>query len=139
MANRGRRFVQSGGAGKRKVIVSAVPTRALNSRKVVVSTTDLTLDARFTIASELRQHAASRQSQGREKALAQKRGLPPSEKLTKQQEPGESQKSGKKSRSRKARSVLGGVRIRPTAPAAPKNKRKRNKRGGKKSSEKMHE
>ncbi len=35
----------------------AVPTRALNSRKVVVSTKDLTLDARFTIASELRQQA----------------------------------------------------------------------------------
>lgn len=63
----------------------AVPTRALNSRKVMVSTKDLTLDARFTMASELRQQAASRQSQGREKALTQKRGLASAEKLTKQQ------------------------------------------------------
>ncbi|BDA51121.1 hypothetical protein COCOBI_17-3410 [Coccomyxa sp. Obi] len=139
MANSGRRFGQNG-AGKRKVIVSAVPTKALNSRKVVVSTKDLTLDARFTIASELRQQAASRQSQGREKALAQKRGLASAEKPSKQPEPGESQKSGKKSRSRRARSVLGGMRVRPTAPAVSKNKRKkRNKRGGKRSSEKMQE
>ena len=63
----------------------AVPTRALNSRKVVVSTKDLTLDARFTIASELRQQAANRQSQGREKTLAQKRGLASAENQLKQQ------------------------------------------------------
>lgn len=63
----------------------AVPTKELNKRKVVVSTKDLTLDARFTIASELRQQAASRQSQGRENVLAQKRGLASTEKPAKQQ------------------------------------------------------
>jgi hypothetical protein len=49
----------------------------MNHRKVSVSTKDLTLDARFTIAAELRNQAASRQSQGREAVLAKKRGLPP--------------------------------------------------------------
>ncbi|KAK9902081.1 hypothetical protein WJX75_003577 [Coccomyxa subellipsoidea] len=141
MANNGRRVVQNGGGVKRKVIVSTVPTKDLNNRKVVVSTKDLTLDARFTIASQLRQQAASRQSHGRDKVLAQKRGLASAEKPAKQQQAAcESQKSGRKGRSRKARTVLGSVRVRPTAPAVTKNKsRKRGKRSGKKSSNKMQE
>jgi hypothetical protein len=63
-----------------------VPTKDLNNRKVVVSTKDLTLDARFTIASQLRQQAASRQSHGRDEVLAQKRGLASAEKPAKQQQ-----------------------------------------------------
>ncbi|EIE21288.1 hypothetical protein COCSUDRAFT_67154 [Coccomyxa subellipsoidea C-169] len=142
MANSGRRFGQNGGSTKRKVIVSGVPTKEFNNRKVVVSTKDLTLDARFTIASQLRQQTASRQSHGRDKLLAQKRGVASAEKPSKRQvqAEGESQKGGRKGRSKKARTILGGVRVRPTAvPVPPKSKSKRRKRGGKKSSSKMQE
>ena len=51
-----------------------VPTKNLNSRKVTASTDNMTLDARFTIASELRRQATDRQSQGRDALLAKKRG-----------------------------------------------------------------
>ena len=53
----------------------AVPTKAVNYRKVAASRGGLTLDARFTIAAQLRQQANSRQSQGRDALLAKKRGL----------------------------------------------------------------
>lgn len=64
--------------------VLAVPTKSLNQRHVTVSTKDLTLDARFTIAAELRNQAANRQSKGREAVLAKKRGLPGPNKTAKQ-------------------------------------------------------
>ena len=51
-----------------------MPTKSLNSRKVTSSTDNMTLDARFTIASELRRQATDRQSQGRDALLAKKRG-----------------------------------------------------------------
>ena len=52
-----------------------MPTKALTHRKVAASKQGLTLDARFTIAAQLRQQASSRQSQGRDALLAKKRGL----------------------------------------------------------------
>ena len=54
---------------------SAGPTKASSHRKVTASRENLTLDARFTIAAQLREQASSRQSQGRDVLLAKKRGL----------------------------------------------------------------
>ena len=56
--------------------ICAVPTKQLNNRKVFVAK-DITLNARFSMLSSMRQHASQQQSERRDSVLAKKRGLKP--------------------------------------------------------------
>ncbi|CAK0786091.1 hypothetical protein CVIRNUC_009304 [Coccomyxa viridis] len=133
MAGKGVKVFRAGGSQNRKVTVNSASTKQLNHRRVFVAKKDITLNARFSMLSTMRQHASQRQSEGRDSLLAQKRGwqAPPVQKSS-QGKGGIGKVGGKKGKRTRKKGIAVGVgpKVRPTAVDRTKSKQTGKRRGG---------